>query len=58
MDGFGVLMLVVALGYFLPTIVAFTRDVPGKGTVAVLNTFLGWTFVGWVVSMAQACGSR
>jgi hypothetical protein len=25
--------------------------------VLVLNLFLGWTFLGWVVSLAKACGS-
>lgn len=52
------LILVVGAAYLLPTIVAFIRDVPDKGTVTVLNIFLGWTFLGWVVSLARACGSR
>jgi len=58
MDGTAAIPLLVLGLYFLPAVVAFSRDVPDKGTVAVLNTFLGWTFMGWVVSMARACGSR
>lgn len=58
MDGTAAILLLVLGLYFLPTVVAFSRDVPDKGTVAVLNIFLGWTFMGWVVSMARACGSR
>lgn len=52
-DGSGVLLL-VAVGYFLPLIVAAVRKVPNVGSVAVVNIFLGWTVVGWVVALAMA----
>jgi hypothetical protein len=52
---FGVIVLI---GFcFLPTIVAFTRKVTDKGSVVVINLFLGWTLVGWVVALAMACRS-
>jgi Superinfection immunity protein len=40
--------------YFLPTIVAASRKVPNVGSIAVINVFLGWTLVGWVVALAMA----
>jgi len=43
--------------YFLPTIVARRREVPILGSVAVINLFLGWTLIGWVVSLAMAVRS-
>lgn len=52
-----VLLLVAALGaalYFIPTIVAVIRHVPNVGSVAVVNIFLGWTFIGYVVALAMA----
>jgi hypothetical protein len=52
------LVLALAAAYFLPTIVARSRKVPNQGSVAVINTFLGWTFVGWVVALAMAARSR
>jgi hypothetical protein len=52
------LVLALAGAYFLPTIVARSRRVPNLGSVAVINTFLGWTFVGWVVALAMAARSR
>jgi hypothetical protein len=58
MNGIESLVLLLVFVYLLPTIVAFGRNVPNKGTVAVLNIFLGWSFVGWVVSLAHACASR
>jgi len=59
----GVLGLVVfiILGvafYFIPTIVAFVKGVPNKMSVAILNFFLGWTFIGWVVALAMAFRDR
>ncbi|MFD7431959.1 superinfection immunity protein [Streptomyces sp. NPDC059818] len=50
-------MVIILFVYFVPTIVAFTRGVPNKGSVLVVNLFLGWTLVGWVVSLAMAARS-
>ncbi len=48
-------IVAVAVGlYFAPTIVAFRRHVSSPWSVAVLNVFLGWTLVGWVVALAMA----
>jgi hypothetical protein len=44
--------------YFIPTIVALTREIPNAGSVVVINFFLGWTFIGWVVALAMAVAGR
>jgi hypothetical protein len=49
--------VVVLATYFLPTLIAFQRDPPHKGSVLVINLFFGWTLLGWVVSLAMACRS-
>jgi hypothetical protein len=54
---FLVLLLLVTL-YFLPSIVAVARDTHDVGSVIVVNVFLGWTFLGWVISMASAVQSH
>jgi hypothetical protein len=41
--------------YFVPTIVAVVRKVPNTGSIIVIDLFLGWTFIGWVVALAMAC---
>jgi hypothetical protein len=58
--GFGILILFLFGGaaYCLPAIVAAIRKVPNMGSVIVINLLLGWTFVGWVVSMAMASRSQ
>ncbi|MBN2024038.1 MAG: superinfection immunity protein [Pirellulales bacterium] len=38
--------------YLLPTIVAAARNHPNKGPILVINLFLGWCLIGWVVSLA------
>jgi hypothetical protein len=38
--------------YFLPSINARERRHPNVGAIFVVNLFLGWTFLGWVVALA------
>ncbi len=56
MEMIPVLSLLLLAAYFLPTIVAAWRSHHRTATIAVLNFFLGWTLVGWVVSLAMAVG--
>lgn len=49
--------LVVGM-YLLPTFVAVRRAVPDRGSVAVINVLLGWSFIGWVIALALAFRSR
>ena len=56
MGDLAVSTIVLAL-YFLPSIVAASRDVPNIGSVIVVNFFLGWTVIGWVVALAMALRS-
>lgn len=56
-----VLLLFFVVGaalYFVPTIVALARKVPNVGSVIVVNLFLGWSFIGWIVALALACRSK
>ena len=55
-SGPGVFIALVLL-YFVPTIVALMRKVPNQGSIAVINIFLGWTVIGWVVALAMAARS-
>ena len=51
--GLWLIALLICL-YFIPTIVATQRNVVNKWSVAVINAFLGWTILGWVVALAMA----
>ncbi|MCX4677547.1 superinfection immunity protein [Streptomyces sp. NBC_01433] len=61
-DGAGPIAIVVGIllviAYFIPAIVAFTRNVPNRGSVLVINLLLGWTVIGWIVALAMAARSQ
>jgi len=44
--------------YFVPTAVAWSRNHPNAGMIAVINVFLGWTGVAWVIALAMAVAPR
>jgi len=46
--GFGFVM------YFLPSIIAIVRSKRDITAIVLLNLFLGWTMIGWVVSLVWA----
>lgn len=44
--------------YFVPTIIAVRRQHKNAMAIVVLNIFLGWTFIGWVVTLVWSCTSQ
>jgi len=49
---------ILFIPYFLPSIIAFIRRSHSAAGIFLLNLFLGWTFIGWVVSLVWAIASR
>ncbi len=49
-----VALLIVLAAYFLPFIIALLRSHRQTAAIFVLNLFLGWTLVGWVVALAMS----
>ena len=49
---FGIVVLVFAGAvYFMPWIIAYRRDHHQCNSIGLLNLFLGWTFLGWVIAL-------
>lgn len=46
-------MVVLAL-YLLPTVTGAIRQVGNLRSVVMVNLFLGWTIIGWVVALKMA----
>jgi hypothetical protein len=44
------IVLIFAI-YFLPTLIAFLRQHKNSLAIFLLNLLLGWTVLGWVVSL-------
>ncbi len=45
------LIVLIFAFYFLPTLIAFLRQHKNKLAIFLLNLLLGWTILGWVVSL-------
>lgn len=50
-------IIAALVAYFLPSGVAFSRKHHNRDSVLVINLFLGWTFIGWVVALAMAASA-
>ena len=48
------LVLFFFTAYFFPFLIALKRDHVDSTAIFVLNLFLGWTFIGWVVALVWA----
>ena len=49
-----VLVLVSIPVYFAPSFIAVAREHHQLAAIVALNLFLGWTFLGWVISLVWA----
>jgi hypothetical protein len=46
-------LIAIVFLYFLPSFIA--RDRHSFAGIFLLNFFLGWTFVGWIIALIWAC---
>tara|TARA_R100000951_G_C2565814_1_gene157118 strand:- start:372 stop:557 length:186 start_codon:yes stop_codon:yes gene_type:complete len=53
MEG-GFFLVFMAVVYFLPTIGAIGAKKRNTSAIFVLNLFLGWTFLGWIIALVWA----
>lgn len=44
-------VLVTALVYFLPTVIALARGHHNGFAIFLTNLLLGWTLIGWVIAL-------
>jgi len=50
-----IVTIIVLPIYFLPCIISGAKHKKDGVAIAMLNLFLGWTFVGWVIALVWAC---
>jgi hypothetical protein len=50
----GEIILFILVIYFIPSIIAAARKKRNMAALFVLNFFLGWSFIGWVISFVWA----
>ncbi|TSE11372.1 MULTISPECIES: superinfection immunity protein [Aquimarina] len=55
---FVIFIIVGAIFYFIPSIIALMRGKSNTVAIIALNLFLGWSIVGWVVSLVWSLSSE
>lgn len=53
-----IFVLLMLFLYFAPGLIALHRRHLNGGAIFVLNLFLGWTLIGWVLSLVWAFTSN
>jgi hypothetical protein len=51
------ILFILLVPYFLPTIIAILRQKTNTGAIFALNLFLGWSLIGWIISLVWALSS-
>ncbi|HVB17778.1 MAG TPA: superinfection immunity protein [Stellaceae bacterium] len=47
-------VLMIAVAYMLPTLIAYARDASERQTIVIVNLAFGWTLIGWIVALMWA----
>lgn len=47
-------LMFTGMMYFLPTIIASSRNARSMTGIVLLNIFFGWTGIGWIVALIWA----
>ncbi|HCC03589.1 MAG TPA: superinfection immunity protein [Clostridiales bacterium] len=45
------IVLILITLYFIPSIIAIKKRHKDLSKILMINTFLGWTIVGWIISL-------
>jgi uncharacterized RDD family membrane protein YckC len=54
----GIVLIVLLLVYFFPTIVAILRGAKKQAGIVIINLILGWTLLGWVIALVWAVSAE
>ena len=51
-------LLIMLATYFLPTIIAIVRNKANLVGILLVNLFLGWSVIGWIVALVWAVSTE
>ncbi len=54
----GILLVIVAFLYFLPSLISDWRGHDSKFAIFLVNLLFGWTFIGWFIALIFAFTGR
>lgn len=52
------LIIICVVFYFAPTFNACSRKHPARASIFLLNLFLGWTLLGWVIALSWSASPK
>ena len=52
------LIILFAIIYFLPSILAYNYGHKNALDIALINVFLGWTIIGWLIALVWVFSER
>jgi hypothetical protein len=53
-----ILLMLIAILYMLPTVIAYGRDIPQRRKITVINILFGWTLIAWVIIFLWAMSAE
>jgi hypothetical protein len=53
----GIGLLITLFLYFLPSFIAFSKKKSNSGIIFLVNFLVGWSVIGWIVSLVWALSS-
>lgn len=58
-SGWLIILIIFAIAlYFIPTIISISKGRDNTVAIFVLNLFLGWSFIGWIVALVWAVSNN
>ena len=52
------IVLILITLYFIPSIIAIKKRHKDLSKILMINTFLGWTIVGWIISLVMVINKQ
>jgi len=49
------IILGIIMVYFLPWVIARTKNKKNTAAIVTTNLFFGWTVIGWILALIWAC---
>ena len=44
-------LIILVVGYFIPSIIAYSRGHKNSDPILLVNLLLGWMLIGWVIAL-------
>ncbi len=53
-----IIMFIGIVIYIIPSLLALLRHNKKTGLIAIINIFLGWSIIGWIIALTMSLSSK